>query len=125
MTLTTNVVTVGLAIGSALIRQRKVAEATRHTREFLGGLIAVNASATKRHTSGIGDLHRDPVTAIGKITQAYDDLVEAIDAATRLRLEAVESASRSIAELSKLSADLRDRVATIIVRPGGPESIEA
>ena len=124
-TVTTNVVTVGLAIESALVRQRKVAEATRHTREFLGELIAVNASATKHHTSGIGDLHRDPVTAIGKMTQAHDDLVKAIDAATRLRHKAVESAIRSIAEFSGLSADLRDKVATITVRPGGPESIEA
>jgi len=122
---TTNVVTVGLAIESALVRQRKVAEATRRTREFLGEFIAVNASATKRHTSVIGDLQSDPVTAIGKMTQAHDDLVKAIDAATRLRHEAVESASRSIAEFSRLLADLRDKVATITVRPGGPESIEA
>ena len=59
------------------------------------------------------------------MTQAHDDLVKAIDAATRLRHKAVESAIRSIAEFSGLSADLRDKVATITVRPGGPESIEA
>jgi uncharacterized protein YaaN involved in tellurite resistance len=47
LTLATNVVTVGLAIQSALVRQRKVLEATRRTREFLGILVAANASPSE------------------------------------------------------------------------------
>jgi uncharacterized protein YaaN involved in tellurite resistance len=56
ITLATNIVTVGLALQAALIRQRNVAEATKRTREFLGNLIAANAAAIKTHTQEIGDL---------------------------------------------------------------------
>ncbi len=50
LTLATNVVTVGLAIQSALIRQKNVMAATKRTREFLGTLVAANAAAIKAHT---------------------------------------------------------------------------
>ena len=76
LTLATNVVTVGLAIQSALIRQKRVMEAARRTREFLGDLVAANAVAIRRHTQEIGDLYNSPVIALEKITQAHDDLVE-------------------------------------------------
>jgi uncharacterized protein YaaN involved in tellurite resistance len=87
ITLATNIVTVGLALQAALIRQRNVAEATKRTREFLGNLIAANAAAIKTHTQEIGDLYINPVIAMDKITQAHNDLVEALDIADRLRQE--------------------------------------
>ena len=84
LTLATNVVTVGLAIQSAQIRQKGVLEATRRTREFLGDLVVANAAAIRRHTEEIGDLYNSPVIALEKITQAHNDLVEALDSAGRL-----------------------------------------
>ncbi len=56
LTLAINVVTVGLAIQVALARQRRVLEATRKTREFLGNVIVANAAAIKQHTEEIGDV---------------------------------------------------------------------
>ena len=52
-------------------------EATQRTREFLGDLIAANASSIRQHTEEIGDIYNNPVIAIDKIEQAHNDLMEA------------------------------------------------
>jgi len=114
LTLATNVITVGLAIQSALIRQKNVIEATKRTREFLGTLIAANAAAIKAHTKEIGDLYINPVIAMDKITQAHNDLIEAMDTADRLRQEGIEVARENIAKLSELSASLMQRAAGLL-----------
>ncbi len=114
LTLSTNVVTVGLAIQSALIRQKSVMEATRRTREFLGTLVTANAAAIKAHTQEIGDLYANPVIAIDKITQAHNDLIEAMDIADRLRQESIEVAQDNIARLSQLSAALMQRASSLL-----------
>ena len=126
LTLTTNVVTVGLAIQSALIRQKKVAEATLRTREFLGDLVAANASSIRRHTEEIGDLYNHPVIAIEKITQAHNDLVEALTIAGRLREEGIDAARESIAHLAQLSAGLEGGVRGLLTEGvSEPRSVEA
>jgi uncharacterized protein YaaN involved in tellurite resistance len=114
LTLSTNVITVGLAIQSALIRQRSVMEATQRTREFLGTLIAANAASIKTHTKEIGDLYINPVIAMDKITQAHNDLIEAMDAADRLRQEGINVARENIAKLSELSAALMQRAGSLL-----------
>ncbi len=112
LTLSTNVIVVGLAIQSALIRQKSVTEATTRTREFLGTLVAANAAALKTHTQEIGDLYTNPVIAMDKITQAHNDLIEALDIADRLRQEGISIAKENIAKLTQLSA-------TLSLRAGG------
>ena len=109
LTLGSTVVMVGLAIQSALTRQRRVMEATQRTREFLGNLIVANAASIKQHTQEIGDLYNNPVIAIDKITQAHNDLIEAMNEADRLKQEGIDSARENIAKLSQLSADLQQR----------------
>jgi uncharacterized protein YaaN involved in tellurite resistance len=129
LTLSTNVITVGLALQSALIRQRTVMEATKRTREFLGTLIAANAASIKTHTQEIGDLYINPVIAMDKITQAHNDLIEAMDAADRLRQEGINVATENIAKLSNLSATLMQRAASLLesgaqtdeIKPVNPE----
>lgn len=108
--LATNVVTVGLAIQSALARQKQVQEATRRTREFLGDLVAANASSIRTHTEEIGDLYNSPVIAIEKITAAHEDLLEALNSASQLRQEGIASARENIARLTRLSAELAEKV---------------
>ena len=109
MALGSNVVMVGLAIQSALTRQKRVMEATQRTREFLGNLIVANAASIKQHTQDIGDLYNNPVIAIDKITQAHNDLIEAMNEADRLKQEGIDAARVNIAKLSQLSADLQHR----------------
>ena len=114
LTLSTNVVTVGLAIQSALVRQRSVMEATRRTREFLGTLITANAAAIRTHTQEIGDLYVNPVIAIDKIEQANTDLIEALDIADRLRQEGIQAARENIARLTELSTTLTQRATGLL-----------
>jgi len=114
LTLSTNVITVGLAIQSALIRQRSVMEATKRTREFLGTLIAANAASIKTHTREIGDLYINPVIAMDKITQAHNDLIEAMDTADQLRQEGINVAKENIARLSEMSAVLMQRAGNLL-----------
>jgi len=109
LTLATNTLLVGLAIQSALARQKRVLEATRRTREFLGDLIVANAGLIKQHTSEIGDVYKEPVIALEKITQAHHDLIEAMDIADRLKTEGIEVARVNIVKLRELSEELRQR----------------
>jgi uncharacterized protein YaaN involved in tellurite resistance len=114
LTLATNVIVVGLAIQSALIRQKAIMEATNRTREFLGTLVAANAAAIKTHTKEIGDLYNNPVIAMDKINQAHHDLIEAMDIADRLRQEGIDIARDNIAKLSELSATLMQRAGNLL-----------
>ncbi len=126
LTMATNLVTVGLAIQSALSRQKRVLEATQRTQEFLGDLVVANAAAIKQHTDEIGDVYNNPVIAIEKITEAHNQLIEAMDTASRLKQEGIDSARENIAKLSQMSADLQQK-ASVLLESGETEaqSIEA
>jgi uncharacterized protein YaaN involved in tellurite resistance len=110
VTLAANVVTVGLAIQSALARQRSVVDATERTRQFLGDVLVRNAAAIRRQTDEIGDLATQPAVALDKLARAHDDLLAAIDAAERLRDDGIAAARRNIVELARLSDDLAGHV---------------
>ncbi|MFL6203800.1 MAG: toxic anion resistance protein [Acidimicrobiales bacterium] len=110
LTLATNVVTVGLAIQAALVRQQRVKEATARTREFLGEMIVQNAQAIRAQTDEIGDLYNEPVIAMDKLVQAHHDLVAALDAASRLREDGTATARRNIVELTSLTRELGEKV---------------
>ena len=126
LALATNVVTVGLAIQSALIRQKRVMEANVRTREFLGNLVAANAGAIRQHTQEIGDLYNNPVISMEKITQAHNDLIEALNTASRLRQEGIDTARENIATLSHMSAKLEQKVSGILRKSESrPGSVEA
>jgi uncharacterized protein YaaN involved in tellurite resistance len=108
--LATNVVTIGLAIQAALVRQRSVQEATERTREFLGEVITQNAAAIRKQTEEIGDLYNEPVIAMDKLVQAHQDLLAALDLASRLRHEGVITAKRNIDELTGMTRELSTHV---------------
>ncbi|MFN2217360.1 MAG: toxic anion resistance protein, partial [Anaerolineae bacterium] len=110
LSLATNVITVGLAIQAALVRQEKIQEATLRTREFLGNVIVANAETIKRHTQEIGDLYNNPVIATEKLEQAHNELMQAMDIAERIKQQGIDSARANIARLGQLSADLQRRV---------------
>ena len=110
LALATNVVTIGLAIQAALVRQRSVQEATERTREFLGEVITQNAAAIRRQTEEIGDLYNEPVIAMDKLVRAHQDLLAALDLASRLRDEGVITAKRNIDELTGMTRELSAHV---------------
>ena len=119
-----NVVLIGLAIQMALSRQKLVLEAMRGTRDFVGNLIAANAASLKSHTEEIGDVYNQPVIAIDKITQAHDDLMEAMDTADRVNREGIAAARTNLAELSGMAAELERRALGTGEQPV-EESLEA
>jgi uncharacterized protein YaaN involved in tellurite resistance len=110
LTLATNVVTVGLAIQAALVRQQRVKEAAERTQAFLGEMITQNAAAIRRQTEEIGDLYNEPVIALDKLTQAHHDLLTALDTASRLRAEGVDAARRNIAEITVMTEEMAEHV---------------
>lgn len=110
LALATNVVTIGIAIQSALVRQRSVKEATQRTREFLGEMITQNASAIRQQTEEIGDLYNDPVIAMDKLVQAHHDLLAALDTASQLREQGISTSRKNIEELTGLTKELSERV---------------
>jgi len=109
LALATNVVTVGLAIQIALTRQKRIMDANRHTRNFLGDMIVANAETIKRHTREIGDVYNEPVIAVEKITQAHNALLEAMDTAEQLRQEGIACARENISKLNRLAGALEER----------------
>ena len=109
LSLAMNMVMVGLAIQTALARQKKILEATQRTQEFLGNMIVANAQAIKQHTEEIGDVYNNPVVAVEKITQAHHDLIEAMEIADQLKQKGIEYARENIAKLNQLTADLQQR----------------
>lgn len=126
LAMATNLVMVGLAIQSALSRQKRVLEATQRTQEFLGNLVVANAATIKRHTEEIGDIYNKPVIAIEKVTQAHNELIEAMETASRLKQEGIDSARENIAKLSQMSAELQQKAGWLRERrETEPESIEA
>ena len=110
LTMATNVVTVGLAIQSALARQRSVQEATQRTREFLGEMVAINAAAIKQQTEEIGNLYNEPVIAMDKLVQAHRDLLAALDEASTLRERGIQTARHNIDQLTNLTRELSEHV---------------
>lgn len=125
VSLATNVITVGLAIQSALARQKRVLEATQRTREYLGNLIAANAASIKRHTEEIGDVYNNPVIAVDMIAQAHTDLIDAMNTADRLKQEGIEAARDNIAKLTEMSTELDQRSRGLREQAEtGPKSVE-
>ncbi len=125
LALATNTLTIGLAIQSALARQKRVLEATQRTREFLGELIVQNAAAINRYTAEIGDVYSNPVIAIDKLTEAHDQLIEALDTASRLKTEGIERARDNIAKLAEMTARIEERVGGLPTQDPEPRSLEA
>jgi uncharacterized protein YaaN involved in tellurite resistance len=109
LTLVGNVVMVGLAIQIALVRQKRVLEASQRTRDFLGDLILANSAAVKQHTQDIGDVYKSPVIAIEKIERAHQALLDAIDIAGRLREEGIATSRENILKLTRLAGELEQR----------------
>ena len=113
LTLATNLVAVGLAIQTALFRQKRVIDATQKTREFLGNLIIANAATIKQYTTDIGDIYNQPAIAIEKVTKAHSEIIEALEIAIQLKQEGIDNARKNIGKLTRMSSDLQKRI-------GGP-----
>jgi uncharacterized protein YaaN involved in tellurite resistance len=109
LSLATNIVVIGLAIQTALSRQKRVLEATQKTREFLGDMVVANASAIRKQTEEIGDVYNNPAIALDKLVEAHNQLLEALGMVDQLQKAGSQSARQNIARLTELSADLHQK----------------
>lgn len=126
LTVTTNVITVGLAIAAALANQKQTLEATKATQEYAGNILAANAAAIRQQTTEIQSLYSDPVLALDKLTKGFDDLMAAMDEVEKAKATGIQKAKSGIAALSSMSRQLEEKVNT--TRPEalpGQKSLEA
>jgi uncharacterized protein YaaN involved in tellurite resistance len=109
LTMGMNVVYIALAIHAALARQKNVIEAAKGTRDFIGNLIVSNATAINNHVKEIGDLYKEPVVAMDKLSQGIDQLMMAIDAVNRLKAEGVDRARENIVKIKVMTEDVKKK----------------
>jgi len=106
VTVTRSLLTVGLAIQAALANQKKIMQAVKETQDYTADMLAANAAAIKQQTAEIGDMYKNPVLALDKVKQAYDDLMGAMDQMDEIRRAGTESARAGISELDQMTAEL-------------------
>ncbi len=122
VTVTTSLLTVGLAIQAALSRQRQVLEATKATQDYAADLLQANAASIRQQSSEIAELHTNPVLALDKVKKAHDDLMAAIEETEAVKRKGIEKANEGIAALSKMSDTMSQKAA--VLRPEDKESKE-
>ncbi|MFA6009698.1 MAG: toxic anion resistance protein [Desulfobacteraceae bacterium] len=106
LTVTTNVITVGLAIAAALANQKRTMEATKATQEYAGNILASNAAAIRQQTTEIAQMYNSPVLALEKVQKSYDDLMAAMDEVEKVKRQGIETAKKGMAQLSDMSQSL-------------------
>lgn len=62
------------------------------------------------------------MVAMEKISQAHDNLLEALDMADRIKEQGIDSARENIAKLGLMSARMQQKVANL-PRPAGSETM--
>lgn len=123
ITVTTSLLTVGLAIQAALSRQKQVLEATKATQEYAADLLQANAAAIRQQSGEIADLHTNPVLALDKVKKAHDDLLAAIEETEAVKRKGVEKANEGIAALTEMSKTMSEKAGAL--RPEDKEQAQA
>ena len=106
LTVTQSLLTVGLAIQSALANQKKILGAVQETQAYTSDMLAANAASIRQQTAEIGDLYTNPVLALDKVKGAFDDLMGAMNELDEIRRKGTESAREGIAQLNQMTAEL-------------------
>lgn len=122
LTLGMQVAYIAFAIYAALKRQQSVLEAEKGTREFLGKMLVNNATMINSHVKDIGDLYKEPVIAMDKLSAAIAQLEQAIDATNRLKAEGITNARDNIVKIKVLTEEIKTKAGTL---PEDIRSLEA
>jgi uncharacterized protein YaaN involved in tellurite resistance len=113
LTMGMNVVYISFAIHAALARQRDVIQMQRGTRDFLGNMIVSNATMINSHIKEIGDLFKEPVIAIAKLSEAANQLEQAIDAANRMKSEVIDRSKENIIKIKTMTDEIRAKAGAL------------
>ncbi|PCI71901.1 MAG: hypothetical protein COB38_04985 [Gammaproteobacteria bacterium] len=100
------VMTNALRIQAALAKQDSVKKAVQGFQEGLGEMMAQNATAVNQAAQEVGDLYNNPVIAIEKMEEGFDQLMKAVQTANETMANSTLKARESSARLAEMTAQL-------------------
>lgn len=100
------VMTNALRIQAALAKQDSVKKAVQSFQEGLGDMMAQNATAVNQAAQEVGDLYNNPVIAIEKMEEGFDQLMKAVQTANETMANSTMKARESSARLADMTAQL-------------------
>jgi len=100
------VMTNALRIQAALAKQKSIQAAVTGFQEGLGDLMAQNASAVNQAASEIGDLYNNPVIALEKMEEGFDQLMQAVATANETMATSTIRAKETSAKLAEMTSAL-------------------
>lgn len=95
-----------LRIQSALAKQETVKQAVDQFQQGLGDMMAQNATAVNQAAQEIGDLYNNPVIAIEKMEEGFDQLMQAVNTANETMKNSTILAREASARLSDMTNEL-------------------
>ena len=100
------VMTNALRIQASLAKQASVQKAVKGFQEGLGDMMAQNAAAVNKAASEIGDMYNNPVIAIEKLEEGFDQLMQAVTTANETMAASTVKAREASARLAEMTAEL-------------------
>jgi len=100
------VMTNALRIQAALAKQDTVKQAVESFQEGLGDMMAQNAAAVNKAAKEVGDLYNNPVIALEKMEEGFDQLMQAVQTANETMATSTLKARESSARLAEMTAEL-------------------
>lgn len=100
------VMTNALRIQAALAKQDTVKQAVQSFQDGLGDMMAQNAAAVNKAASEIGDMYNNPVIALEKMEEGFDQLMQAVSTANETMANSTIKAREASARLAEMTAEL-------------------
>ncbi|KZX85780.1 hypothetical protein A3715_16850 [Oleiphilus sp. HI0009] len=100
------VMTNALRIQAALAKQKSTQEAVESFQQGLGDLMAQNAGAVNQAADEIGKLYNNPVIALEKLEEGFDQLMQAVNKANETMAESTAKAKEASSRLEQMSKEL-------------------
>lgn len=100
------VMTNALRIQAALAKQDTVRKAVEGFQEGLGEMMAQNAAAVNKAAQDVGDMYNNPVIALEKMEEGFDQLMQAVQTANETMATSTIKAREASARLADMTAEL-------------------
>lgn len=100
------VMTNALRIQAALAKQDTVKNAVEKFQEGLGDMMAQNAAAVNKAAKEVGDLYNNPVIALEKMEEGFDQLMKAVQTANETMATSTMKAREASARLEQMTSEL-------------------
>lgn len=100
------VMTNALRIQAALAKQDTVKNAVQSFQDGLGDMMAQNAAAVNKAAQEVGDMYNNPVIALEKMEEGFDQLMQAVQTANETMANSTLKAREASARLADMTAEL-------------------